>query len=150
MRKKRALSFAAALLCLVLFATLAMTACAEKDHGNVAVMEISKQPAKTDYLTGELFDPSGMELIVQYEDGYVDTVTEGFTWDITDPLEEDDDEIILRYKNKSVLVFINITVKVPTLLEVETPPDKTAYVAGERFDKTGISRRPSGLRKTMS
>lgn len=141
MRKKRALSFVAALLCLVLFATLAMTACAEKDHGNVAVMEISKQPAKTDYLTGELFDPSGMELIVQYEDGYVDTVTEGFTWDITDPLEEDDDEIILRYKNKSVLVFINITVKVPTLLEVETPPDKTVYVAGERFDKTGMTLR---------
>lgn len=141
MRKKRALSFAAALLCLVLFATLAMTACAEKDHGNVAVMEISKQPTKVDYMTGELFDPSGMELIVQYEDGYVDTVTEGFTWDITDPLEEDDDEIILRYKNKSVLVFINITVKVPTLLEIETPPDKTVYVSGERFDKTGMTLR---------
>lgn len=141
MSKRKALSAAAIVLCLVFLCTAVLTACAEKDHGSVIVMEISKQPTKVDYMTGELFDPTGIELVVQYADGYAEKVTEGFTWDITDPLEEDDDEIILRYKNKSVLVFINITVKVPTLLEIETPPDKTVYVSGERFDKTGMTLR---------
>ena len=46
MRKKRALSFAAALLCLVLFATLAMTACAEKDQGKGAVRKKPKNGKK--------------------------------------------------------------------------------------------------------
>lgn len=129
----------ALLLCLLLAAALALTACGNKDHGSVIAMEVGKNPTKLSYMTGELFDPSGMELVVQYEDGYVETVTDGFTWDITDPLEEDDDEIIVRYRNKSILLFIDITVKVPTSLEVETPPDKLVYTAGERFDKTGLT-----------
>ena len=50
-------------------------------------------------------------------------------------------------------MFINITVKVPTLLEVETPPDKTVYVAGERFDKTGMTLRTTytdGMREVVT
>ena len=136
---KGKLKYVALLLCVLLVSAIAFSACGNKDHGSVIAMEIGKNPTKLDYMTGELFDPSGMELVVQYEDGYVETVTEGFIWDITDPLEEDDDEIIVRYRNKSILLFINIEIKVPTELTVETMPDKLAYTAGEKFDKTGLT-----------
>lgn len=128
----------ALILCLVLTVSLMSFGCGG-DHGKVVRMEIGEKPTKMEYQTGDLFDPTGLVLNVAYEDGYAEHVTEGYTWDITDPLEEDDDEITVRYKNKSILIFIDVILRVPQTLEVATPPEKLTYTAGEKFDKTGLT-----------
>ena len=139
-KKAKALAI---IVCLILTAAFVFVGCGNKDHGKVIAMKIGTNPVKTEYMTGELLDPSGLELLVQYADGYSEKISEGYTWDITDPLEEDDDEIIIRYKNKSILLFIDITVRIPTSLEVEHMPDRLSYTAGEKFDKTGLVLKAS-------
>ncbi len=41
-------------------------------------ISIKSNPAKTDYYIGDLMDDSGLELLVTYEDGSTETVTNGF------------------------------------------------------------------------
>lgn len=139
MNKKKRVSVIILCVVLAVTAALSLVGCGEKDHGSITKLLIGTNPTKMEYVTGDLFDPTGMELVAEYGDGYAEKVTEGYSWDITTPLEEDDDEIIIKYKNKSILLFIDIVLRVPTELTVETPPTKTVYTVGEKFDKTGLT-----------
>lgn len=126
---------------LVLSMIFSFTACGDKnENAKVSKMQIGQMPTKTEYMTGDLFDPTGLILLVQYDNGNTAEITEGYTWDITDALDEDDDEITITFKKKSILLEIDIEVRVPTTLEVvsEEGSVKTNYEIGERFDKTGL------------
>ncbi len=141
--KKRIFKILSTVLAVIMSLSLVLfSACDNTDknaNAKVAKMQIGTKPTKMEYLTGELFDPTGMTLLVQYDNGNTAEITEGYTWDIKDPLTEDDDEITITYRNKSILIEIDITIRVPTTLEVANPETaKTEYEVGQKFDKTKL------------
>lgn len=81
MKKKIALALAALALCVPM--TVSMVGCGEggpsepsdvTQQSEVKSIEVTKEPAKTDYYVGETFSAEGGEITVEYEDGTTDTV----------------------------------------------------------------------------
>lgn len=78
-------------------------------------LTISKQPTKTEYIEGEVFDPSGMEVTVKYSDKTTKKV-KGFKYTPVDELKTSDNKITVTYGGKSANV--NIIVKASKIIEV--------------------------------
>ena len=109
------------------------------EETTVEAMMIKQLPTKTEYWEGELFDPTGIILVVQYSDGTLDeNVTEGFDWDLKDPLTADNDEVKISMGTKAKYVEIQVNVRTPVSLTVLENPDRLVYAAGEKFSPDGL------------
>ena len=135
------------------FLSLGLISCNKSNNQKVTRLQVLENPTKLEYYTGELFDPTGLVLGVKYENGSTAKVTSGYTYSPTDELTEDDEEIVIRYMNKSVVLDIDINVKIPTSLEISKMPDKLNYVVGENFDSKGLELKATfenGEEKTIT
>ena len=123
----------------VILAATMIGACLVACNGDktVVAMQIGTMPEKLEYVEGELFDPTGLVLLVKYADGSTAAIESGYTWDLTEPLEEDDDEVVVSNGEKSKIIEIEVEMVKPVSIEVAGEP-KTVYTVGERFDTTGM------------
>ena len=105
----------------------------------VGHLELTSEPDKKDYQTGESFDPTGMEVTAFYNDGTQENVTAACV--ITpDPLTEGVTEVTVSFGGQTMQVT-GITVTTPVILErivITKAPDKVSYVEGQSFDPTGM------------
>lgn len=62
----------------------------------------------TTYISGDVFDPTGITLRVTYSDGTSKNVTTGFTYD-TEPLEVGDTSVTITYEGKTVTQAITVS-----------------------------------------
>lgn len=110
-------------------------------------IEITKYPTKTDYLSGESFDPTGIELTVSYgieqSDQVLATSTVAAAACRISPqiLADDDDYVVISYTEDGVTVTTRLAVTViPALVSIAvTPPTKTSYVWEDSFNTAGIA-----------
>ena len=100
-------------------------------------IKITTPPNKVNYKEGESFDKTGITVEVIYEDG-TSSVIENYTIENDKNLKPTQTEIIIKYEGK--IVKQPITVKENKLMKIEITkePNKTEYVVGEDFDKTGM------------
>lgn len=161
------------LLCAVL---LCFTACGKDDTTDAALttLKITQAPAKTAYAAGESFDKTGMVVMGVYSDGSETEIT-AYTVDKT-ALTEGDTEVTVSYKGLSVTQAVTVsaagsvssdsgdsgsestsgnpggdepTVQFDAVTLVNVPVRLT-YVAGEKFDPTGILLRATkGAEETL-
>lgn len=106
----------------------------ELDH-----IEMTTPPNKTQYLIGEMFDPTGMEITAYFADGK-SLVIEPTSIN-TDPLKAGQTSVPVSYVHASGGDTIEVPIEVrPNVakIEVETPPTKLEYREGTNFDPTGI------------
>jgi len=107
-----------------------------KWEGPVSI-EVTKQPNKTTYGTGDTLDISGIEVTATYSNGSTApiVVTEA---DITgfDSSTAGDKNLIVTY-GALTAPFI-ITVMDVTLITISNQPDKIVYKIGETLDLTGL------------
>ena len=102
---------------------------------------VTAAPAKTSYVEGQSFDPTGMEITAAYSDGTSEVVS---GWTVTDgeALTAGKQSVTISYTEDGVEATttqaVTVVTKVPTALTVKTAPAKTAYVAGQAFDPTGM------------
>lgn len=108
--------------------------CEDTCEGEPAGIQITTAPEKTSYKEGEKFDKTGMVVELVYSDGSTQKIT-SYTVPST-ALKLADKEILVTYKDYSAKQAV--TVKAPTSIRITTAPKKTAYTAGEKFDKTGM------------
>lgn len=113
-------------------------------------IEVTKMPTKVEYITGETFDPTGMEITAHYSDGSTEVLTQDdYSYPRT-PLQTGQESVEISYRGRSVEVPITVTfVLMVTSIEVEQMPTKTTYVVGETFDPTGMrvtGRRNDGTK----
>lgn len=102
----------------------------------IEAINIVKQPMKITYHEGELFDPSGMEVSVKYNDGYFGERAP-FTYDKV-PLKTDDTQVLIRVGDKTAPVYVEVTASTVSKIAMEALPIKTIYLEGERdFDPAG-------------
>ncbi len=101
---------------------------------------ITKQPDKTSYTSGEVFDPTGMEVSVTYTNGIVKQVT-SYTYSPTTPLNDSTHEIIVSYTERGRTITATVPILVETILvsiAVTKQPNKTVYNYGETFNSAGM------------
>ncbi len=143
---KRFKKVALTLLSSALMAAPLLTSCGETtptdDSTSQATVKcksiaITKQPTKVDYETGDVFDPTGMEVTATMTDGSTSVVTD-YSYSKAE-LTTSDTRVKITYKGKTA--YVNITVKFvkkATSITIEDMPTKTTYVVGEKFDPTGM------------
>ena len=114
-------------------------------------ISIRKNPNKTEYLYGEIFDKSGMIVDAYYKDTYADgsiinrTVENiSVTADKT-KLYDTDTDITISYtdvitKSKKINISVKDIIKNILLdsIKIRKNPDKIVYDEGEVFDSTGM------------
>ncbi len=105
--------------------------------GNIEVVEVVTQPKKTAYFEGESFDGEGMSLKVTYADGTERTVTGGYS--VTPSvMEKDTQKVMVSLGGKIAEVPVTVTPLEVTKIEITKAPSKTAYIAGEYFNPSGM------------
>ena len=106
----------------------------------ITSIAVTTPPTKTNYVEGEVFNPSGMVVTGYYNDGTSKTITD-YVVD-TNTLSVTTDKVYITYENMFATTPVTVTAKTPdktlTGVEVSTPPTKTSYVEGEVFDPTGM------------
>ncbi|AXU09811.1 hypothetical protein DYJ31_00320 [Parvimonas micra] len=120
----------------------------EFDKEKIANIEIKTPPTKTEYTEGEKFDPAGMVVTLTDESGKkVDVPAEKFAeYGITVPTEnltKDQTKVEVKVKDKKVEQAITVKEKEfdkekIAKVEIKTPPVKTKYTEGEKFDPAGM------------
>ena len=120
----------------------------EFDKEKIAKIEIKTPPTKTEYTEGEKFDPAGMVVTLTDENGKkVDVPAEKFAeYGITVPTEnltKDQTKVEVKVRDKKAEQPITVKEKEfdkekIAKIEIKTPPTKTKYTEGEKFDPAGM------------
>lgn len=109
-----------------------------EDDDIVTGIEITKQPTKTDYVEGQTFDRTGMEVTATHKDGSREVVTAYGVTPLVLSTVGDGQKVTVSYAGCDAEVTVNVIARVQTGIEVTKMPDKTVYLAGETFDPTGM------------
>lgn len=106
-------------------------------------ISITTPPTKTAYTEGETFERAGMVVTATYSDGTTAPVT-GYTVSPSGALTTSDTAVTISYTagtvTRTATQAITVTPAAVTLVSIAItrPPTKTAYYAGESFDRTGM------------
>ena len=77
-----------------------------ENRSSATAIRISKVPVTTDYMSGEKFDPRGMEIVATFSDG--ERVVKGWYCDTEAPLLTSNQQVTVRYGDLSVNLPITI------------------------------------------
>lgn len=97
---------------------------------------ITQKPAKLTYLEGEAFDPAGMVVTAQYNNGTSETIEE---YSITgyDP-QPGSKTIRVEYQGENATFTVNVKARSLESIEITKQPDKTEYIEGQELDTAGL------------
>ena len=97
---------------------------------------VAQMPTKTKYIEGESFDPEGMIVKANYNNVLEEAIT-GYTLSGTSLNKVGESKITVLYEGMAAT--FNVTVVEKQLVKITvTSPTKKDYIAGEKFDKTGM------------
>ena len=97
---------------------------------------------KTSYYDGEAFDSSGMTVKAYWNDGYTeDNVSSSKYYVVPSIITEGVTEVTVHYGDASAVVQITSFKRELVGLDVLSPPTKTLYIEGEKFDPAGLILR---------
>ncbi len=101
-------------------------------------VELATLPDKTAYYVGQSLDTAGLSLTVYYNNGSVETVTEGFTVSPESFAVAGDAEVTVTFEKFDVTFTVSVVNPTLLSLAVTTLPTKTTYTAGEMFSTAGL------------
>ena len=145
--RKTGRNVVSALTGLLLIVTMLFACIACGSSGKeIKSIEITTPPTKTDYIKGEKFDPAGMVISLIYkEEGAEKEVLPSDSYqispDASTPLDTNNRTVTVTYEKdgkkytaKQVITVHNNA----TAVTIKSQPTKTEYMAGEKFDPTGM------------
>lgn len=100
-------------------------------------IEVTKNPDKMTYDIGEKFDKTGMIVTAYYTDGSTRDVDD-YTVSGFDSSTVGDKNLLITYRDLSTHLVVTVQDGAPISIKVTKLPDKTVYMLGENFDKTGL------------
>lgn len=104
---------------------------------------IASAPEKTEYVEGDLFDSTGLEVYAKYIDGSEKKITD-YTYSPDAELSAEIEKIIISYTEGAVTKTAEVAITVSPAqivldsIEVSRGPDKVRYFEGEKFDPSGM------------
>lgn len=107
------------------------------EKNSVTKLEIINPPIKTEYKEGKNFDATGMVIRATYKDGSSKIITD-YTIKNGSNLKNGQTTVIISYEDKSIEQEITVIPNPLIKIDVTKAPNKTKYVVGQNFDKTGM------------
>lgn len=117
----------------------------------ITSIEVTKQPTKTEYIEGQTFDKTGMEVTAHYNNG-TSSVVDDYTVDKT-TLATSDTKVTVSYNGKTAEVAITVKAKSVSGITLNTDEVKKDYFAGDEFNSDGLTVNVSydnGTSETVS
>ena len=120
--------------------------------GNASGATEGTPPTRTNYTTGDPFDPRGLIITVTYPGGitktieYNDETKNDFTFSPNpfatpaEPLTSDMDHVTVIYKGATTNIPVTVRKEISTFTVINGPTN-TEYSKGDKFDPTGIKVR---------
>lgn len=108
----------------------------EVEKGVPVAIAVTTMPDKTEYIEGQAFDSTGMVVQAVYSNGFKKTITDYTVSAIPSGLGSR--KVTISSGNVSTYIYVKVKEKELESIVVDTLPEKTLYVEGEKFDKNGI------------
>ena len=103
-------------------------------------ISVTTPPTKTNYASGDEFDPTGMIVTAKYDDNSTNVINTYFV-EPNRPLKDTDTQITISYTELGVTKTTTTPISVVTLLRfiaITTPPDTTDYYEDDVFNPAGM------------
>jgi len=104
---------------------------------SVTGIEITKNPNKIVYFTGQEIDLSGLIVSALYNDGSKYAVT-GYTLSGYDPDTSGQQNITVSYEGQNTQFSVEVIVPSVTGIEIKKNPNKIIYLIGQELDLDGL------------
>nr|DAI71869.1 MAG TPA: leucine rich repeat protein [Caudoviricetes sp.] len=104
---------------------------------DVSEIEVNTFPEKTEFLSGDSFDSTGLSILVKYTDGTSEIKTSGFELSGFDSSSVGEKTITVTYKTH--ITTFKVTVYGLSGIRITSFPSKIYYKIGETFDPSGLT-----------
>ena len=104
---------------------------------DISGIEVKTMPTKTEYPKGDVFDTTGLSILVKYTDGTSETKTTGFEVSGFDSSSVGEKTITVTYKTHTAT--FKVTVYDLSGIRITSFPSKIYYKIGESFDSSGLA-----------
>lgn len=104
---------------------------------DISGIEVKTMPVKTEYPKGDVFDTTGLSILVKYTDGTSETKTSGFEVSGFDSSSVGEKTITVTYKTHTAT--FKVTVYDLSGIRITSFPSKIYYKIGETFDPSGLT-----------
>lgn len=104
---------------------------------DISGIEVKTMPAKIEYPKGDVFDTTGLSILVKYTDGTSETKTTGFEVSGFDSSSVGEKTITVTYKTHAAT--FKVTVYDLSGIRITSYPSKVYYKIGETFDPSGLT-----------
>ena len=113
---------------------------------------VTTPPDKAEYTEGEPFDPTGMEVVATYEDGYTENVTGKCNFDPSQNLQVKDNKVTVSYTEGSITktADVEITVSPATYNVYVTIVEKDGGSGSVKYDDGSGNQNISNPGKTFA
>ena len=107
------------------------------EKNSVIELKIKTPPTKTEYKEGESFNSSGMVIEATYKDGNT-KIIEDYTIEDGNNIKANQNQVTISYEGNIIKQDIKVTPNPLIEIMVTKAPNKTNYIVGQNFDKTGM------------
>lgn len=104
---------------------------------DISGIEVKTMPVKNEYPKGDVFDTTGLSILVKYTDGTSETMTTGFEVSGFDSSSVGEKTITVTYKTHTTT--FKVTVYDLSGIRITSFPSKVYYKIGESFDPSGLT-----------
>lgn len=104
---------------------------------DISGIEVKTMPTKIEYPKGDVFDTTGLSILVKYTDGTSETKTSGFEVSGFDSSSVGEKTITVTYKTHTAT--FKVTVYDLSGIRITSFPSKVYYKIGESFDPSGLT-----------
>lgn len=107
------------------------------EKNSVTKLKIKTLPTKLEYWAGEDFDSTGMVVEATYKKGNTQEIS-NYTITNGKNLKNGQTSVTISYEGKTIEQNVTVKENLVTKIEIKQAPNKTNYVVGQNFDKTGM------------
>lgn len=104
---------------------------------DISGIEVKTMPTKVEYQKGDVFDTTGLSILVKYTDGTSETMTTGFEVSGFDSSSVGEKTITVTYKTHTAT--FKVTVYDLSGIRITSFPSKVYYKIGESFNPSGLT-----------
>lgn len=104
---------------------------------DISGIEVKTMPVKNEYPKGDVFDTTGLSILVKYTDGTSETMTTGFEVSGFDSSSVGEKTITVTYKTHTAT--FKVIVYDLSGIRITSFPSKVYYKIGETFDPSGLT-----------
>ena len=104
----------------------------------VTSLTIATKPTKTNYYVGDTLSTAGLTLKAAYNNGTTQTITSGFTCDVSTLSTAGAQTVTVNYGGKTATFTVNVQDVTLSGIAIASKPSKTSYYVGDTLDTTGL------------